>query len=67
MPNQVVDEMLLRVASGDFYIVCPDDEVSRDMDAKRIIWAAQDITDNRPPLSRWHVDWSDMFKKFELE
>jgi NAD(P)-dependent dehydrogenase (short-subunit alcohol dehydrogenase family) len=67
MPNQVVDEMLLRVASGDFYIVCPDGEVSRDMDAKRIIWAAQDITDNRPPLSRWHADWSDMFKKFELE
>jgi hypothetical protein len=55
------------VANGDFYIVCPDDEVSRDMDAKRIIWAAQDITENRPPLSRWHADWSDMFKKFELE
>ena len=30
-------------------------------DAKRILWAAQDITENRPPLSRWHPDFADPF------
>jgi NAD(P)-dependent dehydrogenase (short-subunit alcohol dehydrogenase family) len=38
----------------DFYILCPDDEVDRSADEKRIMWAAGDIVENRPPLSRWH-------------
>jgi hypothetical protein len=67
MPDQVIDEMLSRVGSGDFYIVCPDGEVSREMDAKRILWSAQDVTENRPALSRWHPDWSEKFRKFELK
>jgi NAD(P)-dependent dehydrogenase (short-subunit alcohol dehydrogenase family) len=67
MPEQVIDEMLSRVGSGDFYIVCPDGEVSREMDAKRILWSAQDVTENRPALSRWHPDWSEKFRKFELK
>jgi hypothetical protein len=28
------------------------------MDRKRILWGAQDITENRPPLSRWHAEWA---------
>jgi hypothetical protein len=31
------------------------------MDRKRIRWAAEDITENRPPLSRWHPDYKDAF------
>jgi NAD(P)-dependent dehydrogenase (short-subunit alcohol dehydrogenase family) len=57
LPEQVVDAMLTGIARGDFYIICPDGEVSVEMDRKRILWAAGDITENRPPLSRWHSDW----------
>lgn len=65
LPEQVVDEMLPRIAKGDFYIVCPDGEVSRDMDRARILWSAGDISENRPPLSRWHGGYNDAFKDFE--
>ena len=65
MPDQVIDEMVPRLSAGDFYIVCPDDEVSRDMDRARIAWAAGDIIENRPPLSRWHGDYDAEFAAFE--
>jgi len=62
--DQVIDFALERMAAGDFYILCPDNEVTRDIDNARITWAAQDITENRPPLSRWHADWKDAFAAF---
>jgi NAD(P)-dependent dehydrogenase (short-subunit alcohol dehydrogenase family) len=58
LPHQVVELMAAALGRGDFYIVCPDDEVSPEMDRKRILWGAQDITENRPPLSRWHAEWA---------
>ncbi|MBN9019343.1 MAG: SDR family NAD(P)-dependent oxidoreductase [Rhizobiales bacterium] len=61
-PQQTVDFMLESIARGDFYILCPDNEVDRATDEKRILWAAGDIVENRPPLSRWHKDWADVFK-----
>lgn len=61
-PEQVVAFLFASVARGDFYILCPDNEVTRDLDAQRIRWAAGDIAENRPPLSRWHKDWADRFK-----
>jgi NAD(P)-dependent dehydrogenase (short-subunit alcohol dehydrogenase family) len=63
LPEKVVDRMLSGMGRGDFYIVCPDDEVTEDIDRKRILWAAGDITENRPPLSRWHRDYADVAKK----
>ena len=48
---------------GDFYIICPDNEVTSEMDRKRILWGAGDITENRPPLSRWHPDFGEAFDK----
>ncbi|WP_185983915.1 SDR family NAD(P)-dependent oxidoreductase [Aureimonas mangrovi] len=60
--EETVAFMLERLEAGDFYILCPDGEVTREMDEKRIAWAAGDITQNRPPLSRWHKDWADKFK-----
>ncbi len=61
-PAQTVDFMLERLTAGDFYILCPDNEVSRELDEQRIAWAAGDIIENRPPLSRWHPQFSDAFK-----
>ncbi|MNE84615.1 hypothetical protein D3C80_1815390 [compost metagenome] len=56
--------MIESIARGDFYILCPDGEVDRPTDEKRILWAAQDIVQNRPPLSRWHTEYSAAFTSF---
>ena len=63
LPEQVADRMLESLDRGDFYIICPDNEVTSEMDAKRIRWGAGDITENRPPLSRWHPDYKEAFVK----
>lgn len=62
--SQVVDRMVAAVEAGDFYIICPDNTVSSEVDAARILWSAQDMTENRPALSRWHPDWKDRFDSF---
>lgn len=61
-PEQVVEFLFDSIERGDFYILCPDNDVDRAIDVKRILWAAGDITENRPPLSRWHPDYGDAFK-----
>jgi len=66
-PQQTVDFLFSSVDRGDFYILCPDNEVDRRTDEKRIRWAAGDIADNRPPLSRWHPDYAEPFKKWLQE
>lgn len=63
-PEQTVAFMLESIGNGDFYILCPDNDVPRTLDERRILWAAQDITENRPPLSRWHPDHAEAFKAF---
>jgi len=62
--DQVVDFLIERMSAGDFYVLCPDNEVTRESDAKRILWAAGDIVENRPPLSRWHPDFKAAFAQF---
>jgi NAD(P)-dependent dehydrogenase (short-subunit alcohol dehydrogenase family) len=62
--EQTVDFMLARLKAGDFYILCPDNDVPRALDERRMLWAAGDIVENRPPLSRWHPDHADAFAKF---
>ncbi|WP_442580930.1 SDR family NAD(P)-dependent oxidoreductase [Mesorhizobium sp. ASY16-5R] len=66
-PEQTVDFMLESLERGDFYILCPDNDVPRALDEKRIRWAAGDVVENRPPLSRWHPDFSDAFAAFVRE
>ncbi len=63
-PGQVADALIEGMNVGDFYILCPDNEVSREIDAKRMAWAIGDIIENRPPLSRWHPDWGAAFDAF---
>jgi NAD(P)-dependent dehydrogenase (short-subunit alcohol dehydrogenase family) len=62
--EQVVEFMIERIGAGDFYILCPDNDVSREMDIARMTWAMQDLTQNRPPLSRWHPDYEHAFAQF---
>jgi NAD(P)-dependent dehydrogenase (short-subunit alcohol dehydrogenase family) len=63
-PEQTVDFMIGRIDAGDFYILCPDNDVPRHLDERRILWAAGDIVENRPPLSRWHPDFAEAFADF---
>jgi NAD(P)-dependent dehydrogenase (short-subunit alcohol dehydrogenase family) len=63
-PQQTVDFMMDRLDAGDFYILCPDNDSPRQLDERRILWAASDIVENRPALSRWHPDYSEAFAAF---
>jgi len=62
--EQTVDFMVASLEAGDFYILCPDNDVPRSLDERRILWAAGDIVENRPPLSRWHPDFGEAFAAF---
>jgi NAD(P)-dependent dehydrogenase (short-subunit alcohol dehydrogenase family) len=63
-PAQVIEVLLQRMGNGDFYIICPDNDVTSDVDNRRILWAAEDLIRNRPALSRWHSDHADAFAAF---
>lgn len=63
-PDELADFFIERLNGGDFYILCPDNDVSRALDEKRMAWAIGDIIENRPPLSRWHPEYGDAFKEF---
>ena len=63
-PDQVVDMLIEGVNRREFYIICPDNDVTRAIDNRRILWAAQDITEKRPALSRWHPEYAAAFEAF---
>ena len=62
--EQTIDFMIERLEANDFYILCPDNDVPRPLDERRILWAAGDIVENRPALSRWHPDYAQAFADF---
>ena len=62
-PEETIDLMMARMARGDFYILCPDNETTPDQDRRRIAWAIGDVVENRPALSRWHPDYADAFQR----
>ena len=64
MPSQVIDFMVEELDKGRFYIVCPDNIADRLSNNLEITWTSQDITENRPPLSRLHPDFKDAFEAF---
>jgi NAD(P)-dependent dehydrogenase (short-subunit alcohol dehydrogenase family) len=62
-PDQTADFMMEELDCGTFYILCPDNDVSRALDERRIAWSAGDIIENRLPLSRWHTGHADAFRE----
>lgn len=62
--DQVAAFMDEGMARGDFYLLCPDNLVTRAMDERRMAWAMGDIIHNRPALSRWHPDYAAAFDDF---
>jgi len=65
--EQVADFLMASIGNGDFYILCPDNDVDRETDNKRMAWAMGDLIHNRPPLSRWHPDYAGAFDDFLAE
>ena len=63
-PDQVVEFMIESLGRGDFYILCPDNAVTRAVDERRMQWTAEDIIKNRPALSRWRPDHAEAFARF---
>jgi NAD(P)-dependent dehydrogenase (short-subunit alcohol dehydrogenase family) len=66
-PEQVVERMIASVERGEFYIYCPDNAVSEDLDALRLQWSVGDIIEKRPALSRWHPAWKAAFERYVAE
>lgn len=62
--EQTVEFFINSMNRGDFYILCPDNDVSREIDEKRIAWAVGDLIENRPALSRWHADYAEAFADY---
>mmetsp|Transcript_855 Transcript_855/g.1651 ORF Transcript_855/g.1651 Transcript_855/m.1651 type:complete len:329 (-) Transcript_855:79-1065(-) len=64
MPRQVIDFMIQELDAGKFFVICPDNDVDRETDNLRMTWTMQDITQDRPPLSRWHPEYQEEFQAF---
>ncbi|WMY11764.1 SDR family NAD(P)-dependent oxidoreductase [Paraburkholderia phenoliruptrix] len=62
--DQVAKALFAGLSNGDFYILCQDNEVSRELDERRIQWSADDLIKNRPALSRWHEVYKPEYARF---
>jgi len=63
--EETVDYFIASMSEGNFYILCPDNDVDEELDRRRVAWAVGDIIENRPALSRWHPDFKESFAAFE--
>ncbi|KAF5315056.1 hypothetical protein D9619_007334 [Psilocybe cf. subviscida] len=62
--EETVLYMIDKVREGEFYILVPDNETRRQVDQLRIMWAAADIAEGRPALSRWHKDYKALYEEY---
>jgi len=63
--EQVAEHLFKKMEEEKFYVLCPDNDVTEDMDRKRIAWAAGDLVEGRPALSRWRGgEWGEKHKQF---
>jgi len=62
--QQVVDYLEGKMGEGKFYVVCPDGDVTEEMDRKRMAWGAGDVVEGREPLSRWREGYKGKFEEF---
>jgi hypothetical protein len=56
-PEQVVEYLEQKMGEGKFYIICPDNDVTEEIDRRRMLWGANDVIEGRPPLTRWREEW----------
>ena len=65
--EEVADFLLQGMDKGEFYILCPDNMVTREVDNRRMDWAMDDLIKGRPALSRWRPEFKDAFEAFMAE
>jgi hypothetical protein len=58
MPEQVVEYLVEKMGEGKFYVIVPDNDVSEEMDRKRMLWDRLDLVEGRKPLTRWKEGYS---------
>lgn len=61
--DQVAEELFKRV-ENEFFIICPDNDVSWELDQARMQWNLDDVLKKRPALSRWHPEHKDAFAAY---
>lgn len=64
LPDEVADYLIGAMERGDFYVLCPDNEVTSEIDRRRIEWGTGDMTENRSALSRWDPEYEEAFAAF---
>ncbi|PMB69492.1 Dehydrogenase/reductase SDR family member 7B [Beauveria bassiana] len=62
-PEQVAEYLYKKMEKSEFYVICPDNDVSEETDKKRMLWSVGDIVRGRPPLSRWRDEWKQEAEK----
>jgi len=62
--TETVLYMIDHVRDGNFYILVPDNETRREVDALRVLWAAGDVAEGRPALSRWDKNYKALFEEY---
>jgi NAD(P)-dependent dehydrogenase (short-subunit alcohol dehydrogenase family) len=55
-PSQVAEYLEKKMGEGKFYVLCPDNDVTEDLDKRRMLWGVGDVVYERQPLSRWRED-----------
>jgi len=66
-PEECADRLFKSLDSGNFYVLCEDNEVKRWQDERRIQWNVDDVIKNRSALSRWDEKHKDDFDTFMKE
>ena len=58
-PSQVAEYLEKKMGEGKFYVMCPDNDVTEDLDKRRMLWGVGDMVYENKPLSRWREDTKD--------
>lgn len=65
--DQVAFYLYQRMDEGNFYVICPDNDVTEETDKKRMLWSVGDIVNGRQPLSRWRDEYKEEAAKWMNE
>lgn len=63
VPEHVVDVLFDAIEQGEFYAICTDKYKTKNAFLGELQQSMEDVTLQRPPLSRWHPDHQDEFLK----
>ena len=53
LPEQCAEYGVKGIKDGNFYLICPDNDVDEALDQARMTWTMGDVVENRSALSRW--------------